>query len=117
MSAEFLVVLLVLALGTYLMRAVPLLSALPRREAERERAGGSTLLRLAVPAIMVALLVTALLPAPSETPLQSEAFRREVYLAAAALVPTTAVALRTDSLGLTVVVGVASYWLISLAFG
>ena len=109
MQTEFLLIFLAVGAGHYLMRFLPLLWALRRRNAESGdaasgRIGG--LLPYVGPSVVVALLVTSVLPE----------LRDGVGLVptAVALLPTLVVAVRSDNLGLTVLVGVSAYWLGSL---
>ncbi len=107
MRAEFLLLFLVVGAGNYLMRFVPLLWAL--RRAEPSDAVGWWIVRLLPfvgPSVVVALLVTSIL---SETHSGTELIR-----VGAALLPTLVAAVRTGNLGLTVLVGVSAYWLVSL---
>lgn len=114
---EILVLCVVIGLGTYLIRFVPFLVAL--RLENREEASSqdhprgeqriSGVLDLIGPSIVAALLVTSILPQPAEGEFGAQLARNLL-----ALVPTLAVAVLWKSLGLTVVVGVASYWLISV---
>ena len=111
MSSGLLLLLLflVVGVGNYLMRFLPLLFALRRRE----RTGGETapggLLPLVAPAVVVALLVTSLLPGGSAT-----GYATELIRSVAALIPTLLVALRFDNLGLTVLTGIFAYAIVSL---
>lgn len=58
------------------------------------------------PSVVVALLVTSVLPEASDG--------AELVRVGVALLPTLVVAVRSGNLGLTVLVGVTAYWLISL---
>jgi branched-subunit amino acid transport protein len=107
--AELLLLFLVVGVGNYLMRFLPLLWALRRGEAETSDAasgGLGGLLPLVGPSIVVALLVTSLLPEVSDGV--------GLVRVGIALSPTLVVAVRSGNLGLTVLVGVTAYWLISL---
>jgi branched-subunit amino acid transport protein len=107
--AELLLLFLVVGVGNYLMRFLPLLWALQRGEAEaRDAASGglSGLLPFVGPSVVVALLVTSLLPEALDG---AGLFRTGI-----ALLPTLVVATRSGNLGLTVLVGVLAYWLTSL---
>ncbi len=109
MRVELLLLFLVVGVGNYLMRFLPLLWALRRGEVETSDAasgGLGGLLPFVGPSVVMALLVTSLLPEASD----------EVGLVRAgiALLPTLVVAVRYGNLGLTVLVGVTAYWLISL---
>ena len=109
MRVELLLLFLVIGVGNYLMRFLPLLWALRWREAEtRGTAGGGLggLLPFVGPSVVVALLVTSLLPEASDW--------AGLVRAGIALLPTLVAAVRYDNLGLTVLVGVTAYWLISL---
>lgn len=116
MGPAGLVVLIVLVgVGTYLMRATPLLAALLRyAEPEREENAGSSsnglagLLSLVGPAVIAALLVTSLIPDPATL-----GFLRNLVLNAVALVPAVVVAIRWKNPGLTVLIGVVSYLLVA----
>ena len=105
-----LLLFLVVGLGNYLMRFLPLLIALRRRESEGEEAAGGGLLPLVGPAVLVALLVTSLLPGEPDADYGAELARSAV-----AFIPTLLVAFRFGNLGLTVLTGVFAYALISLA--
>jgi len=109
MRVELLLLFMVVGVGNYLMRFLPLLWALRWGEAEtRGAAGGGPggLLPFVGPSVVVALLVTSLLPEALEG---AGSFRAGI-----ALLPTFVVAVRYGNLGLTVLVGVTTYWLISL---
>jgi branched-subunit amino acid transport protein len=118
-QGEILALILLVALGTYLTRALPLLAALlrrgdaPGRETKRDDPAGGTggLLPLVGPSVIAALLVTSLLPDPSES-----GFWLRLVLGVAALVPACLAAVRWRNLGLTVLAGVASYLLVSALF-
>ena len=108
MRAELLLLFLVVGVGNYLMRFLPLLWTLRRGEAGPEDdASGSPagLLPLVGPSVVVALLVTSIL--------REAGFGVGLKQTGTALLPTL-VAARSGNLGLTVLVGVAAYWLISL---
>lgn len=114
-QAELVVLVVLVGAGTYLMRAAPLLAALLRRgDREQEEdavspSGGLTgLLRLVGPSVLAALLVTSLLPDPSEP-----GFWPKLALNAAALLPACLAAIRWKDLGLTVLAGTVSYLLLS----
>ncbi len=109
MRAELLLLFLLAGAGNYLMRFLPLLWALRRRDAEpgdevNGRLGG--LLSFVGPSVVAALLVTSVL---SEAGYGSGLIRTGI-----ALLPTVIVAVRSGNLGLTVLVGVTAYWLVSL---
>lgn len=109
MRVELLLLFLVVGLGNYLMRSLPLLWALRWEEVEtRGAAGGGLggLLPFVGPSVVVALLLTSLL---SGAPGGAEMLRAGI-----ALSPTLVVAVRYGNLGLTVLVGVMAYWMISL---
>lgn len=113
--AELVVLVVLVGAGTYLMRAAPLLAALLRRggreqgeSADDPSRGLAGLLRLVGPAVIAALLVTSLLPDPSEP-----GFWPKLGMNAAALVPAGLAAVRWKDLGLTVLVGTVSYLLLS----
>jgi branched-subunit amino acid transport protein len=61
------------------------------------------------PSVVVALLVTSILPETFEAGYGAESARTGL-----ALLPTLVIAVRSGNLGLTVLVGVAAYWLVSL---
>lgn len=109
MRAELLLLFLVVGTGNYLMRFLPLLWALRRGEAEtRDAASGGLgrLLPFVGPSVVVALLATSLLPEAGDG--------AGLIRVGVALLPTLVVAVRSGNLGLTVLVGVMAYWLISL---
>ncbi|WP_324715835.1 AzlD domain-containing protein [Carboxydochorda subterranea] len=111
---EMLALFLAAGIGTYLMRLIPLLAALGRTPAGASQSPGRAgsvmrALSLVAPAVIGALLVSALLPARPGPGLP-----RETGIALVALVPTTWTALRWRHLGLTVLVGVVSYWAVAL---
>ncbi len=109
MRVELLLLFLVIGVGNYLMRFLPLLWALRWGEAEpRGTAGGGLggLLPFVGPSVVVALLVTSLLPEALDW--------AGLVRAGIALLPTLVAAMRYGNLGLTVLVGVTAYWLISL---
>ena len=109
-SALLLLLFLVVGLGNYLMRFLPLLVALRRRERTGQEAPTGGLLPLVGPAVVVALLVVSLLPGDSSAGYDAEHLVRN----AAALVPTLLVALKFGNLGLTVITGVFAYALVAL---
>ena len=110
MSPAFLLLLfLVVGAGNYLMRFLPLLIALRRREDTQQEAEIGGLLPLVAPAVIVALLVTSLLPVDS-----ASGYDAEILRSMAALFPTLLVALRFGNLGLTVFTGIFAYALVSL---
>lgn len=104
-----LLLFLVVGAGNYLMRFLPLLVALRRRERTGRESATGGLLPLVGPAVVAALLVTSLLSGGSATDYDAELLRK-----AAALVPTLLVALRFGNLGLTVLTGIFSYALTAL---
>jgi len=113
---ELLALFVVVGLGNYLMRSLPLLLALRRAghggEPTDDAAGGkrgTAPLALVGPCVVVALLVTTVLPAAGEP-----GFGVQLARNLAALLPTAVVAARTRNLGLTVLVGVLAYWAFSL---
>ena len=109
-SASLLLILVVVGVGNYLMRFLPLLVALRRREATGQGAASrGLLLPLVAPAVIVALLVTSVLPDDS-----APGYAAELVRGTAALVPTLLVALRFGNLALTVLTGVCAYALVSL---
>jgi branched chain amino acid efflux pump len=111
MRTELLLLFLAVGAGNYLMRFLPLLWAL-RRETTREGSETSGnelldgLLPFVGPSVVAALLVTSILP---ETWHGTELLRTGL-----ALLPTLFIAVRSGNLGLTVLVGVLAYWLVSL---
>ena len=104
-----LLLFLVVGVGNYLMRFLPLLIALRRRERTGQEAATGGLLPLVGPAVVVALLVSSLVPGGSAASYDAQLIRN-----AAALVPTLLVALRFGNLGLTVLTGVFAYALAAL---
>ncbi len=114
MRPELLLLFLIVGAGNYLMRFLPLLWMLRRRETESgggagagarvETAGG--LLTFVGPSIVAALLITSVLSGIDNG--------TGLVRAGIALLPTVIVAVRSGNLGLTVLVGVAAYWLTSL---
>lgn len=109
MRAELLLLFLVVGVENYLMRFLPLLWALRRGEAQTRGAasgGLGGLLPFVGPSVVVALLVTSVLPEASDG--------AGLVRVGIALLPTLGVAVRSSNLGLTVLVGVTAYWLILL---
>ncbi len=111
MRPEFLLLFLVVGAGNYLMRFLPLLWMLHRRDTEPGEGAGDDeatggLLAFVGPSIVAALLVTSVL---SEVESGTGLVRAGI-----ALLFTMIVAVRFGNLGLTVLVGVAAYWLASL---
>jgi branched-subunit amino acid transport protein len=111
MRTEILLLFLSVGAGNYLMRYLPLLLAL-RRETTGEGSETSgnglldTLLPFVGPSVVAALLVASILP---------EAWHGTGLLRTGlALLPTFFIAVRSGNLGLTVLVGVLAYWLVSL---
>lgn len=114
MRVEYLTLFLVVGAGVYLTRFLPLLLAMRREETNGGEEAESSIesdgwLRFVGPSIIAALLVTSLLPQPGQ-----EGWTDFTY-SVLALVPTVLVAVRFRDLGLTVLVGIVAYWLISLA--
>ncbi len=110
MRTELMLLFLVVGLGNYLMRFLPLLWALRRgTTGEGSETSGNGLLDglpFVGPSVVAALLVTSVLPeARDET---------DLLRTGLALLPTLLVAVRSDNLGLTVLVGVLAYWIVSL---
>ena len=110
MRVELLLLFLVVEVGIYLMRLLPLLPWSLRREAGgapgAEEPGG--LLPLVGSSVVAALLVTSVLPEASGPGYGVELTRNTV-----ALVPTFVVAHRFGNLGLTGLLGVLAYGLVS----
>ena len=109
MRVELLLLFLVVGVGNYLMRFLPLLWALRGGEAETRGAasgGLGGLLPFVGPSVVVALLVTSVLPEAGDG--------AGLIRVGIALLPTLVVATRSGNLGLTVLVGVLAYWLTSL---
>ena len=104
-----LLIFLAVGVGNYLMRFLPLLFALRHREGTAQDAPTKGLLPLVAPAVVVALLVTSLLPGDPAAGSDAELVRNAV-----ALVPTLLVAIKFGNLGLTVLTGILAYALISL---
>lgn len=104
-----LLLFLVVGLGNFLMRFLPLLLALRRREGTERDTSTGGLLPLVAPAVVAALLVSSLLPESSAAGYGADLARN-----LAALLPTLFVALRVGNLGLTVLTGVFAYALASL---
>lgn len=109
MRAEYVALFLVVGAGVYLTRFLPLLVVMRREEANGDgvtsTAEPSGWLRFVGPSIIAALLVTSVLPEPGAW--------MELSRATLALAPTVFVAVRFRNLGLTVLIGVCCYWLIS----
>ncbi len=111
MQTELLLLFLVVGVGNYLMRFLPLLWGLRRgTTGEGSETSGNGLLDgllpFVGPSVVAALLVTSVLPeARDET---------ELLRTGLALLPTLLIAERSGNLGLTVLVGVLTYWLVSL---
>ena len=112
MRTEFVLLFLAVGIGNYLMRYLPLLWALRGAETEPEepRDAASTKLSGLLPfvglSVVGALLVTSVLPEVENL--------AGVIRTVTALLPTLAVAMRFGNLGLTVLVGVSAFWLVSL---
>lgn len=109
---ELLALLLAAGLGTYLSRWIPLWLALRRGGREETPEGGGALpaaLAFLGPSVIAALLVTSLLLGPADL-----AGARSLLPGLLALLPTWYAAARLRSLGLAVLVGVASYGLLSV---
>jgi branched-subunit amino acid transport protein len=111
MQTELLLLFLLVGVGNYLMRFLPLLWALRRGTTGEgsERSGYGILdglLPFVGPSIVAALLVTSVL---TETRDGLELLRTGF-----ALLPTLLVAVRSGNLGLTVLIGVLAYWLVLL---
>ena len=114
---EILVLCGVIGLATYLIRFVPFLIA--RRLGDRGNDAPQSspasdsrslrMLELIGPSIVAALLVTSILPQPGETE-----FGLQLVRSLLALTPALISAILWKNLGLTVLVGIGSYWLISL---
>lgn len=110
MRVEILLLFLVVGAGNYLMRFLPLLWALRRGETEQREPNDAVngesggLLPFVGPSVVVALLVTSVLPGNGA----------ELVRTGVALLPTLVVAVRSGNLGLTVLIGVAAYWFVSL---
>ena len=113
---EILVLCGVIGLATYLIRFVPFLVAQRLKDREDEAPQGSPasdsrslrMLGLIGPSIVAALLVTSILPQPGEAE-----FGLQLARSLLALTPALVSAVLWRNLGLTVVVGISSYWLIS----
>lgn len=109
MRAELLLLFLVVGVGNYLMRFLPLLWALRWGEAGTRgvaNGGMGRLLPFVGSSVVVALLVTSILPEAGDG--------AGLVRAGITLLPTLVVAVRYGNLGLTVLVGVTVYWLVSL---
>lgn len=114
---EILVLCVVIGLVTYLIRFVPFLIAqrLGNREDGSSRDSsvpdrpGFRMLELIGPSIVAALLITSILPQPDEAE-----FGLQLVHSLLALIPTLIAAMRWKSLGLTVLVGIGSYWLVTI---
>lgn len=113
---QLILTILLIGLGTYLMRAVPLLIAISMGRRERTGVSGqrgnrivSTSLSLVGPAIISALLALSLVPAGPASNFVEHLIRNVI---AAAIV--CVVAARWRHVGLTVLTGIVSYWLVSL---
>ena len=99
MRVEVLLLFLVVGAGNYLMRFLPLFWALRRGEARSDDAPGrglSDLLPFVGPSVVEA------------------GYGAESARTGLALLPTLVIAVRSGNLGLTVLVGVVAYWLVSL---
>jgi branched-subunit amino acid transport protein len=109
---ELLALLLAAGLGTYLSRWIPLWLTLRRGGREETPGDDGAMpapLALLGPSVIAALLVTSLLPGPVDP-----AGARSLLPGLLALLPTWYAAAHFRSLGLAVLVGVASYGLLSL---
>lgn len=111
MRLDLFLLFLLVGAGNYLMRAVPLLLALRRTKPEEqdtvESGTSGVLLPLVGPSVVMALLVTSVLP-------EASGFGAESVRYAVALLLTLVVAVKYGNLGLTVLAGVLAYGLISL---
>lgn len=111
---EILVLCLGVGLTTYLIRFVPFLIA--RRLGDRKggvskdydtpRGRGLRVLELIGPCIVAALLITSILPGPDEAE-----FGLQLVRSTLALAPVLISALIWRNLGVSVVIGISSYWL------
>ena len=109
MRPEFLLLFLLVGTGNYLMRFLPLLWTLRRRDAESvDEVNGEPggLLSLVGPSVVAALLVTSVLSGAGNG--------AGLVRTGITLLLTVIVAVRSGNLGLTVLVGVAAYWMVSL---
>lgn len=103
---DWLIALLIAAIGTYLMRIIPFSLALTRRGSAAKAAEeglGARILALASPAIITALLVVAVVPALPEIEAM-ELLRRGAGLAVAAVAHH-----RRGNLALAVLAGLLAY--------
>lgn len=112
MRPEYVLLFLTVGLGVYLTRYLPFLFYLLQRlDGEEQSVSEERLgwLEYVGPCVLAGLLVVSLLPEPG-----SGQARAELLASALTLVPTILVAVRYQNLGLTVLTGVISYWLIWL---
>ena len=111
MSTDSPLFFVLIGLGVYLTRLVPLLLALRQRteaaDSNEEPGSVDGWLGFVGPSVIAALLVTSVLPQPGQ------ALWPDLSRTGAALLPTVAVAIGFKNLGLTVLVGVCSYGLAS----
>jgi len=104
-----------IGVGVYLTRVVPLMLALRRGEddqgldeVDEAPSAMDGWLGFVGPSVIAALLVAAVLPEPGQD------LWLELARTGAALVPTVAVAVRFENLGLTVLIGIFAYGLASV---
>lgn len=112
---EILVLCIAVGLTTYLIRFVPFLIAQRFGNQTDSATRGTSestslkILELIGPSIVAALLITSILPQPGEAN-----FGLQLTRSLLSLTPALISALLWRNLGLSVVIGVSSYWLISL---
>ena len=109
MVADVQIAVLIVAIGTYLMRALPL-SLMTAKQKEITFGRINRFVSLSGPALISALLVVSALPAPNEFTLE-EVLRRTLAITAVIIAQR-----RWSNLGAAVVTGVVIYALFKISY-